>query len=41
MVLSDFNVNTSDTAAAIIIKCRYLEFSKIISNFEVFQINIL
>ena len=36
MVLSDFDGSISDTVAAIIIKCRYLEFSKIISNFEVF-----
>lgn len=36
VVLPDFNGSKSDTAAAIIRKCGYLEFSKIISNFEVF-----
>lgn len=36
MVLSDFDGSTSDTGAVINIKCWYLEFSKIIYNFEVF-----
>ncbi len=36
IILPDFNGSTSEATAAIIIKCRYLEFSKIISNFEVF-----
>ena len=36
MVLSDFDGSISDTGAVINIKCWYLEFSKIISNFEVF-----
>ena len=36
MVLPDFNGSISEASVAIIRKCGYLEFSKIISNFEVF-----
>ncbi len=36
MILPDFNGSILDAAVAIIRKCGYLEFSIIISNFEVF-----